>query len=190
MKVIKQSRIFKEGILVDKAEIKSGLREPQGPNKKFNRYRVDRPDAAAVIVHNKKEKTITMVKQFRYAIHDRFKGNLLEIPAGKIDKGEKPIKTAVRETYEECGYKLKEKNLIKIAEFFAAPGYTTEKFHLYYVEVKLSDKINKGGGLEEENEFIETIEMPVKDFIKALKKGKIEDAKTLVAAQWFLLNKL
>jgi hypothetical protein len=53
MKVIKQSRIFKEGILVDKAEIKSGLREPQGPNKKFNRYRVDRPDAAAVIVHTK-----------------------------------------------------------------------------------------------------------------------------------------
>ena len=100
MKVIKQSRIFKEGILVDKAEIKS-------KNKKFNRYRVDRPDAVAVIVHNKKEKTITMVKQFRYAIHDRFKGNLLEIPAGKIDKGEQPIKTAVRETYEECGYKLK-----------------------------------------------------------------------------------
>ena len=181
MKVIKQSRIFKEGILVDKAEIKS-------KNKKFHRYRVDRPDAVAVIVHNKKEKTITMGKQFRYAIHDRFKGNLLEIPAGKIDKGEKPIKTAVRETYEECGYKLKAKNLKKVAEFFAAPGYTTEKFHLYYVEVKSSDKVNKGGGLEEENEYIETIEMPVKDFINAMKKGKIQDAKTLVAAQWFLLN--
>jgi len=181
MKVIKPSRIFKEGILVDKAEIKS-------KNKKFNRYRVDRPDAVAVIVHNKKEKTITMVKQFRYAIHDRFNGNLLEIPAGKIDKGEQPIKTAVRETYEECGYKLKAKNLNKVAEFFAAPGYTTEKFHLYYVEVKSSDKVNKGGGLEEENEYIETIEMPVKDFINKMKKGKIQDAKTLVAAQWFLLN--
>jgi ADP-ribose pyrophosphatase len=181
MILIKQSRIFKEGILVDRATIKS-------KQKKFNRYRVDRPDAAAVIVHNKKEKTITMVKQFRYAIHDRFKGNLLEIPAGKIDRGEKPIKTAVRETYEECGYRLKEKNLKKVAEFFAAPGYTTEKFHLYYVEVKSSDKVNKGGGLEEENEYIETIEMPVKDFINAMKKGKIQDAKTLVAAQWFLLN--
>jgi ADP-ribose pyrophosphatase len=190
MKVISQKRIFKEGILVDKAEVKLTLREPQGPNKKFPRYRVDRPDAVAVIVHNKKEKTITMVKQFRYAIHDRVKGNILEIPAGKIDKGEKPIKTAVRETYEECGYKLKEKNLIKIAEFFAAPGYTTEKFHLYYVEVKSSDKKDKGGGLASENEFIEIIEMPVKEFVKRTKNGKFEDAKTLVAAQWFLLNKL
>lgn len=182
MKVIAQKRIFKEGILVDKATI-------QDQKKKYPRYRVDRPDAVAVIVHNKKEKTITMVKQFRYAIHDRFKGNLLEVPAGKIDKGEKPVKTAVRETFEECGYRLKEKNLTKVAEFFAAPGYTTEKFHLFYVEVKSSDKVSKGGGLEEENEQIETIEMPVKDFIKLLKKGKIEDAKTLVAAQWFLLNK-
>lgn len=182
MKVISKKRIFKEGILVDKATI-------QSQKKKFPRYRVDRPDAVAVIVHNKKEKTITMVKQFRYAIHDRFKGKLLEVPAGKIDKGEKPVKTAVRETYEECGYRLKEKNLVKVAEFFAAPGYTTEKFHLFYVEVKSSDKVSKGGGLEEENEHIETLEMPVKDFIKLLKKGKIEDAKTLVAAQWFLLNK-
>lgn len=181
MKIKSKKIISTEGIIVEKAIISSKA-------KTFPRYRVNRPDAVAIILHNKKEKTIVLVKQFRYAIHDRVKGTIFEIPAGKIDKGENPINTAVRETNEECGYKLKAKNLKKVAEFFAAPGYTTEKFHLYYVNVKASDKKNRGGGLQEENEYIETIEIPVKKFMKMLQKGEIQDAKTLVAAQWFCLN--
>ncbi len=182
MKVIGEKEIFKEGISVTKAEVKSG-------NKKFPRYRVNRPDAAAILVHNTEKNTIVLVKQFRYAIHDLIKSNIYEIPAGKVDKGEKPLQTAVRETFEECGYRLKASRLKKIAEFFAAPGYTTEKFHLYYAVVESSDKKAKGGGLEEENEYIVIEEMEASKFKKMTQKGLFEDAKTLVAAQWFLLNK-
>lgn len=182
MKVQKQKIIFNQSIVVEKAEVTAN-------SKKFPRYRVKRPDAVAIIVHNKKKKTIVMVRQFRYAIHDLVKGTIYEIPAGKIDGNDKPLATAVRETYEECGYKLKAKNVKKIAEFFAAPGYTTEKFHLYYTVVTDTDKVSKGGGLEEENEFITVEEVPEKKFKEMALKGKIIDAKTLVAAQWFIMNK-
>jgi len=181
-KVRHQKQIFKEGILIDRAEV--SLQQ-----KKIKRYRVNRPDASAMLLHDKEKKRIILVKQFRYAIHDKIKENIYEIPAGKVDPGEDPLETAVRETYEECGYKLKPAKLKKIAEFFAAPGYTTEKFHLYYASVGRKDKTDQGGGLEEENEFIDILEVPEEKFIRMLKKGKIEDAKTLVAAQWFLLNK-
>lgn len=182
MQVSKPKQIFKEGILVDRSFVTI-------KKKRFKRYRVDRQDAAAILVHNKEKNTIVMVKQFRYAIHDKVKGNIYEIPAGKIDAGEKAIKTAVRETEEETGYKIRKEKLQLIAEFFAAPGYTTEKFYVYYTKVKSSDRKTKGGGLASENEYIQIEEMPVKKFIQLATKGKFEDAKTLVAAQWFLLNK-
>lgn len=182
MKISKPTTIFKEGIIVERSEINQG-------KKKFKRYRANRQDAAAILIYNKEKNSIVMVKQFRYAIHDKVKGNIYEIPAGKIDQGEKPIRTAVRETEEETGYKIKKDKLKLIAEFFAAPGYTTEKFYVYYAKVKSSDRKTKGGGLAKENEFIQVEEMPVKKFIELATKGKISDAKTLVAAQWFLLNK-
>ncbi len=182
MKASKPVRIFKEGILVDRSMVTL-------KKKRIKKYRVNRQDAAAVLLHNKEKNTIVMVKQYRYAIHDKIKGNIYEIPAGKIDEGEKPVKTALRETEEETGYKIKKEKLKLIAEFFAAPGYTTEKFYVYYTKVKSSDRKTKGGGLASENEFIQIEEMPVKKFIELATKGKFNDAKTLVAAQWFLLNK-
>lgn len=182
MKIQSKKILFNQSIVVEKAILKAH-------NRTFPRYRVKRPDAVAIIVHNKKKKTIVLVKQYRYAIHDKIKGNIYEIPAGKIEGKDKPLTTAIRETYEECGYRIKSKNIKKIAEFFAAPGYTTEKFYLYYAVVSDDDKINTGGGLEEENEFISVVEMPQKKFKKMALNAEIFDAKTLVGAQWFLLHK-
>lgn len=182
MKIQSKNILFNQSIVVEKAVLKAHGRT-------FPRYRVNRPDAVAIIVHNKKKKTIVLVKQYRYAIHDKIKGNIFEIPAGKIEGKDKPLATAVRETYEECGYKIKSKNIKKIAEFFAAPGYTTEKFYLYYAVVSDEDKINKGGGLEEENEFIKVAEISEKKFKHMASNTKIYDAKTLVGAQWFLIHK-
>ena len=155
----------------------------------FSRIKINRQDAAAVLVFDVVHEEFILTRQFRYAVYGRVEGELLEIVAGKVDPDEDHRKTAIRETREEIGFEIREENLMYIHSFFASPGYTSEKYHLYYAEVNSSDQISKGGGLESENEFIEIVRVPRIEFLQLLKDGKIEDAKTYVSGLWFSLNR-
>lgn len=174
----KQEVIFTGFIQIQKAEIRSAEGDVS-----FDRIRVKRDDAAVVLIHNVEEDKVVLVEQFRYAVHEHSTGNLTEVPAGKVDEGETPAQAAVRETMEESGYEISEGRLQNLGTFFVSPGYTSERFVLFYCPVKRSDQKAEGGGLAEENEFIKVVELPVEQFYKQIKSGVICDAKTVLAAE-------
>jgi nudix-type nucleoside diphosphatase (YffH/AdpP family) len=184
--VKEQLLVFNSAMKVEEAEITFTKDEKTST---YSRQRLLRDDAVGVLIYNSENDSIILTRQFRYAIWDKSEP-VLEIMAGKISRGEKADNTAIREAEEECGYTINKKNLEFISSVFASPGYTSEKFYLYFASVTNLDKKSEGGGLEQENEYIDVVEMPVKEFVEMAKSYKFEDSKTLITAQWFLLNKI
>src|SRR3989304_5169002 len=120
---------------------------------------------------------IVMVTQFRYP----FRKTLLELPAGKLNDGEDPLKCALRELTEETGYKSE--YVEKLGEIYTAPGYCTETLHLY-----LARKLKNGKHNREEGEFgMEVFEFTLEEIEEKIQKGEIVDAKTICSV--FLYKK-
>jgi GDP-mannose pyrophosphatase NudK len=153
--------------------------------KEHKRLKVKREDASAVLIFNTENNTIVLTQQFRYPIHDKVKGPIVEILAGKVDDGENPLETAIREGEEETGYRIRPGNIKLILSCFSTPGYSSEKFHIYYATVSNEDKTSKGGGLEAENEHITVLEMPLDEFVQNIEHSRFEDSKTCIAGLYF-----
>ena len=133
----------------------------------------------AVVIPITGDGKIVMVTQFRYP----FNKTLLELPAGKLDKGEDPFNCAVRELEEETGYRPEK--VEKIGEICTAPGYCTEILHLY-----VARDLKKGVKNREEGELgMEIIELKIEEVEEKIKNGKITDAKTICGV-YLLRSKL
>jgi nudix-type nucleoside diphosphatase (YffH/AdpP family) len=188
MQKIKEKReIFRSFLVIEEGIIEN--KNSEGKVDTYSREMVRRDNASCVLIFNRDSQKFILTKQFRFAISDKVKEPILEIMAGKFSDNEQPIEAAIREAKEECGYSIQPSNIEFIAELFASPGYTSEKFYLYYSEVQNSDKVSEGGGLENENEYIEVVEIEKDKFLALAKKGKLADSKTLVSALWYLINK-
>ena len=123
-----------------------------------------------VIVAQKTPDTILMVKQFRYPI----KQTNLELPAGKLEKGENPFVAAQRELEEETGFKAEKwQNLGYIN---TTPGFCDEKLYLYY-----ASDLTFVGEHPDEDEIIQCFEYKTCDIFEKIKNGEINDAKTICA---------
>jgi nudix-type nucleoside diphosphatase (YffH/AdpP family) len=181
MKIIKEKIVFDKKLVVEEAKIVSG-------KNKFSRQRLNSQDAVAVLVLNNDTKKIILTRQFRYAIAGKSGENIIEIVAGKIEGHDTPEKTAIRECEEEIGYRIRKNQLRFLSLCFSSPGYTSEQFYIYFATVKNSDKVSKGGGLAEENENIEVVEMDVDQFKNQITNGEVKDAKTYIAGLFFILN--
>lgn len=127
------------------------------------------PGAVAILPMLPGDKII-LVCQYRKAVEK----NLLEIPAGTLNPNEKPLKCAQRELIEETGYRARIIN--KILEFYPAPGYTTEKIHLFK-----ATRLIKTKSRQEQDEFIKTVIVKKNRLKKMFKEGHIKDAKTIIA---------
>ncbi|MFI5149772.1 MAG: NUDIX domain-containing protein [Bacteroidia bacterium] len=174
-----------EVVFNDKLVIRKGFleyRNNTGTPSSYTRLRVDRQDASAVLIYNTESQKIILTRQYRYAIASRTAEPILEIMAGKVDPGEDPLQTGIREAIEECGYRILPGNIQHLASFFASPGYTSEKYNLYFAKVSNADKINNGGGLEAEHESIEVVELDPAVFLHMADNGLLEDGKTLTVA--------
>lgn len=115
--------------------------------------------------------TIIMEKQYRHPIRKE----LLEIPAGTLEKGEKPEECAARELIEETGYKAG--SLKPLGRFYMTPGYCTELIHVF-----VATNLSKVEHHEmDEDEEITIVRVSVEDAVKMILNGKIEDAKTVCA---------
>ena len=128
---------------------------------------VKNPNACAVVALDEDENVI-MVRQYRQSAGKV----LLEIPAGKIDEGEEPDTCAARELQEETGYAAQ-----KIERLFGmrvSPGFSTEIIYIYK-----ATKLTLGKTNFDEDEFIETIKVPLKKLYEMIIKGEIEDGKTI-----------
>ena len=143
--------------------------------KETNREIVEHNGGSSVLCV--KEGKILFVEQFRYA----YGKTVIEIPAGKLEKGEDSRVTAVRELEEEAG--IKAKKIEKIFEIYPTPGYTNEIIHVYYVE-----EFEEGTNHLDEGEFLNVKWIDKDEVKKMLESGEIKDAKTIIALQYYFLN--
>ncbi len=187
VEIINKKRIFDDFFKIDAVSLKHELfsGEMSEPMRRLN---FERGDSVAVLIWNKESKCFVLIEQFRYPTYEKGPGWLLEIPAGVIEKDEDPISTIKREIIEETGYQSN--GLTHIYSFYVSPGGTSERLLLYYTEVENKDKIETGGGLDSEHEDIRVLEIPFTELWDALESGRIIDAKTIIALQWFRLHEM
>jgi len=148
----------------------------------------ERGDAVGVLLLNVESKSVVLVEQFRMAAlvgrrrDDRSTtdGWITETVAGVIDANEAPEAAAIREAFEETGYQIRELQLI--GRFFSSPGGTSERVFLYFAEVTDTDRIGKGGGID--NEDIKVVQLAIDELFDRLAQESIEDPKLLIGAYW------
>ena len=148
-------------VLRDDVEISDG-------HKSFRE--IVRHTGGVVILAFKDKKTILLVKQFRYPM----KEVLLELPAGKLEKGEDPFKAAKRELEEETGYCAEK--WTGLGYVYTSPGYSDEKLYLYKAE-----NLKYTHCPPDEGEVLQAFEYNYNDVKQMIKNGEIIDAKTLCA---------
>lgn len=111
-----------------------------------------------------------MVRQFRYPAG----AELLEVPAGKLEKGEEVETCAVRELSEETGFDADE--LVYFGGFYSSPGFSTEIIHIY-----LALGLHPGQNHPDDGEFLSVEKIPLERLYEMAMKGELTDAKTLIA---------
>lgn len=131
---------------------------------------VIRHPGSAVIVPQLDEKTVLLIKQYRFAL-ERF---ILEFPAGTLEPNEEPLACAKREIAEETGYGANE--WLDLGDIYPAPGVCDELQHLYLAKDLFP---NKAEG--DEDEVIEVVEMSVSQVENAIATNQIIDGKTVGA---------
>ena len=132
------------------------------------RIRIDHPEASAIIPFVS-ESEIIMVRQYRYALGRE----TLELPAGKVNQGEKPEQCARRELLEETGYEAVSLDLIYT--YAPALGYSNELIHIY------SSRYLKQVRAPIDQEEISSVErLGVEEIRSLIRQGKILDGKTLI----------
>ena len=147
-----------------------------------------RPDAVSVLLVDEIQKKILLTRQFRLPafLNGSDSGSLVEACAGLIDENESPEQTARREVEEETGYKLKA--LEKIGGAYTSAGGITEFVHFFVGNYDTQAGHAKFGGLKEEGEDIELVEMRFDEALEKLKRGEFRDAKTIILLQHFFLK--
>lgn len=120
-----------------------------------------------------REPLVLLERQYRHAAESY----LWELPAGRIDKGEKPLPAAQRELLEETGYRAK--SWKKILNFYASPGFVAEPMTLYWAR-----GLTAGPAQPEADEVIEQNLVPLSKAVQMVVGGKIRDAKTIAGVLW------
>ncbi len=137
---------------------------------------VEHPGAVAIIpiLDNGK---LLVVEQYRTAARRR----MMEIPAGTLEAGEAPLACAKRELIEETGYAAG--RLTRLFSCYLAPGYSTEKIHFFLASQLVPTKARPA-----EDEFITVQAMHLDKALKAIERGKIQDAKTISALYYLAMH--
>ena len=142
---------------------------------------------ALLITDNPDKEKLVFVEQMRIGVFIAGENPwMLECVAGMVDKGETPEQVVVREAKEEAGAEVL--NVEPIVEYFASPGGITEKLFLFCGRVD-ADKVAEFAGLPSESEDIHVIALSVEETEKMLQEGKFNNALTIIAVQWFIMNK-
>ncbi len=160
-KVQKSKRVFSGrlfDVLTDWVELEDGKQV-------YREVLKNHKEVAAVVPVDGQE--VILVKQFRYPANKE----ILEIPAGLIERGETPQGSARRELLEETAYRARVWK--KMATFYTTPGYCSELLHLF-----LATGLKKEKTEIDKEEVSEVVRLPLKEAIEWFLKGKIVDGKT------------
>ncbi|MBC3953139.1 ADP-ribose pyrophosphatase [Pseudomonas folii] len=142
----------------------------------------DRGNGATIGLYNLAKRTVILTRQFRIpAFVNGHDGYLIEAAAGLLDNAS-PEERIRLEAEEETGYRVK--SVRKIYDAFMSPGSVTERLHFFVGEYQPEDRINDGGGLAEEGEDIEVLELPFDRALEMVDDGRIMDGKTIILLQY------
>ncbi|MBY0096477.1 NUDIX hydrolase [Mesobacillus maritimus] len=178
MKSLEEKTLRTEQIFSGKV-ISLQVEEVELPNGKTSKREIIKhPGAVAVIAITEDEK-IVMVEQYRKALER----TIIEIPAGKLEKGEEPKGCAIRELEEETGYECEKMDWL--ISFYTSPGFADELVHLY-VATGLKKKLD--AATLDEDEFVNLVEVSLEEALELMKEQKIYDAKTAFAVQYLQLK--
>jgi len=147
-------------VKMDIAELQNG--------KKVRREVVEHPGGVCIVAVTKENKVL-LVRQFRYTI----KEELLEIPAGKLEKGEDPFECAVRELSEETGYTANE--WIDLGVIYPSAGVYSETLYQYLALDLLPGEMHP-----DDNELLSVEEVDINELIELIMANKMRDAKTII----------
>jgi ADP-ribose pyrophosphatase len=130
---------------------------------------VVRHAGSAVMMAVDEKKRILLVRQYRLPA-ERY---LWELPAGRLDPGEKPLQAAKRELVEETGYRAR--TWSKLASFWVSPGYVEERMTIF-----LATDLTAGQATPMDDERIEARWFTPRDIAQMIGTGKLDDAKTMI----------
>ena len=146
----------------------------------------DRGNCATVLPYNLAQRTVVLVRQFRYPAYvNGYDDLLIEAAAGLLDDAS-PEERIRAEAEEEIGYRLHD--VRHVFEAFMSPGAVTEKLHFFVAEYEPSMKIGSGGGIADEGEEIEVLEVSIDEALAMIADGCIVDAKTIMLLQYAALQ--
>ena len=163
-----------------------GYRRRDGRLETQQRETYDRGNGATILLHDPARRTVLLTRQFRYPayVNGHADGMLIETAAGLLDD-DAPEVAIRREAGEELGVAVGA--LRHLFDLYMSPGSVTERVHFYLAEYTPADRIDAGGGLAEEGEDIEVLEVPIDEALAMVSDGRIVDGKTVILLQWAAL---
>ncbi len=133
---------------------------------------VEHPGAVAILALDREERLV-LVRQYRHAAGEV----LLEVPAGKLEPGEEPLRCAQRELAEETG--CRGGAWSRLTQFYSSPGFCDEQIHLF-----MAKGVVPGEPLAaDDDEVLEPLWLDLEEAQHLLAEGRINDGKTIIALQ-------
>jgi ADP-ribose pyrophosphatase len=172
-KTIKSEEIFSGKI------VSLHLQEVELPNGKTSKREIIKHPGAVAIIAVTNENKIIMVEQYRKALER----TIVEIPAGKLEKGEEPASCARRELEEETGYECESLELV--TSFYTSPGFADEIVHVFLAK---GLTVKENSAALDEDEFVNLEELTLEEALQYIKDQRIYDAKTIYAVQYLQLQ--
>jgi len=164
------------------------LKRRDGRWQTMSRETYDRGNGAVALLYNRARRTVLLTRQFRFPAYvNQHDGYLIEAPAGLLDAA-RPEERMHAELEEETGYKVD--RLREVFDVFMSPGSVTERLHFFVGEYDAESKVGSGGGLEQEGEDIEVLELDADKALAMTANGEIMDAKTVMLLQYLHLHLL
>ena len=160
--MVSQETVY-QGIIVNVRRDKAKL--PDG--RLTNREVVEHPGGVAIFAMDDQDR-VALVRQYRYPMGEI----VLELPAGKLEKGEDPFAAAKRELEEECG--LTADNYISLGEFYPTVGYDTEVIYTWVATGLHETKMHLDA-----DEFLTPDRVPLEKAYQMVMSGEIKDGKTI-----------
>lgn len=161
------------------------LQKRDGTWETQSREAYDRGNGATILPYNLARRTVILTRQFRLPtfVNGNESGMLIESCAGLLDK-ENASECITRELREETGFEIQ--NVQKVMEAYMSPGSVTEIVYFFVCEYTPSQRVNAGGGVEEED--IEVLELTLEQALEKIASGEIRDGKTIMLLQYAALK--
>jgi nudix-type nucleoside diphosphatase (YffH/AdpP family) len=181
---LRETVLSDETFLLRRLEFEQRRRD--GTWQPLKRELYDHGHAAALLPYDPSRGTVLLVRQIRFVTYlNGYPHPLLEVCAGMLDRDD-PETAIIREAEEEMGTRISRPR--HVFDVFMSPGCFSERISFFVATYGAGDRIGRGGGLADEGEDIEVLEMPLDEAVALIGTGGIVDAKTILLLQWAKLH--